>query len=564
MRSLRQVLFATSIALGSYLSTTPTYAAQVPDPTYAPNIDNPEYSPSPVVLFDHGHNNFHRADELYTGFRDLLTADGYNVRTVDGEYAAFDSAGLPLETAFDRDKGKGRILVVSNACGVVYQSSPCDTNDPALTDAEVSKILTWVRNGGSLLLIFDHDPYDHVANLVNAMGITIVGPVYSDGVATFNFTRSTGLNTDAAIANGRSSGELIDHVRVFRGDAFYVSAPVQDATYQPLLTLQPGAETVTGEAADGKYMGMAIRLGAGRIYISGEAMMFSAQLNTSASGAVIRYLGMREPDASYNAQYLRNVIHWLDGTLFDSQLDLNGTDLATTSIAGAALVTGDSLSIAYNVCNLGDADTTNSTNMSAYLSTDGNITNADYLISDVTIPPLAARECSNNMDTVPLPSGLAQGSYYIGSIVDYPNSVSEAYENNNTFTGSIVKVPGTPDLVITSVGGSTSGVPGGQMARSFTVKNQGTGDTTSSAFGVYVYLSSDTNITSSDYLIGTYIYSKLAAGATIEVNNVTITVPSNIPPGNYYYGAIADVTGNVPESNEANNTMIGNTITITP
>ena len=56
-------------------------ADQVADPDYVPYVPNPAYTSSPIVLFDHGHNNFQRVDGR---------ADGYNVRAIDGPFTLAD------------------------------------------------------------------------------------------------------------------------------------------------------------------------------------------------------------------------------------------------------------------------------------------------------------------------------------------------------------------------------------------------------------------------------------------------------------------------------------------
>jgi hypothetical protein len=567
MRQVGSVFIAFVLSLSTVF---PAFAGQVIDPVYVPDVANPEYPPAPVILFDHGHYNFHRVDARYTGFRDLLTADGYNVRAVDGAYVAYDpDTGSLLESAFDRDKGKGRVLVIANACAAGYPETSCDAA-PALTAEEVEKILAWVRRGGGLFLIFDHSPFDPIENLLNSLGITIVssGAVYMNDVTKFEFNRSAGLNANSAIVNGRAANESVDKVRVFTGSAFRLSAPVQDAVYQPMLTLQPGAVTYDGEPVDGAFMGMAIRLGAGRVYVSGEAGMFSAQLITDVSGNLSRYMGMNapanDPDANHNAQYLRNIVHWLDGRLVDGQLDSNGPDLVVTSVTGIGAISNTTFPIAYTVCNFGNVASAANADMAVYLSQDPAIDTADHFVRYVNVPPLAARQCISREDTAYLPTGFTPGQYYTGALLDYTNHVTEAYEGNNALTGAVVTLTGVPDLVAASVSGSTSGTPGGQMTISYTVTNAGTGSA-QNYFFINVYLSPDPVITSADYSVVGGIHPPLAPGASIVKSNQAATIPANIPPGTYYIGVVADSYGNyVVESNESNNAAAGNTITIDP
>jgi Ca2+-binding RTX toxin-like protein len=88
----------------------------------------------------------------------------------------------------------------------------------------------------------------------------------------------------------------------------------------------------------------------------------------------------------------------------------------------------------------------------------------------------------------------------------------------------------------------------------FDLHNSGTVDVT---FGVNtpavsLYLSTDTTITTGDTLLSSDFGVSLAAGAS-----VTVSLASNwlapAPAGTYYIGVIADPTGAVVESNDANN-----------
>ena len=51
--------------------------------------------------------------------------------------------------------------------------------------------------------------------------------------------------------------------------------------------------------------------GRGKIVVFGEAALFSAQLQ----GAEKRKMGMNNPQALQNPQFLLNIIHWLDRKL---------------------------------------------------------------------------------------------------------------------------------------------------------------------------------------------------------------------------------------------------------
>jgi hypothetical protein len=56
--------------------------------------------------------------------------------------------------------------------------------------------------------------------------------------------------------------------------------------------------------------GVALAMGEGRVVVSGEAAMFSAQEAPDGQ----RY-GFNSPDAPHNTQFVLNVMHWLSRIL---------------------------------------------------------------------------------------------------------------------------------------------------------------------------------------------------------------------------------------------------------
>ena len=99
-----------------------------------------------------------------------------------------------------------------------------------------------------------------------------------------------------------------------------------------------------------------------------------------------------------------------------------------------------------------------------------------------------------------------------------------------------------------------------QIAVISSVINQGSGG--AGGFKVGIYLSADSIITTSDTLLGYGSVTSLAAG-TQQSLNTAVTIPASLTPGTYYIGAIADYTNSVKETDESNNSLAGNQITIT-
>ncbi len=65
--------------------------------------------------------------------------------------------------------------------------------------------------------------------------------------------------------------------------------------------------------AEGLLQGGALKIGEGRVVMSGEAAMFSAQF----LGPDREPFGMNDPKAPHNPQFVLNVLHWLTGVLDD-------------------------------------------------------------------------------------------------------------------------------------------------------------------------------------------------------------------------------------------------------
>jgi hypothetical protein len=294
---------------------------QVADTGFKPAIERPAYPPGhgPLVLVDEAHFNFHTATGRYLPFADLLRRDGY---TVKGSTARFTRDTL----------GAATVLVIANALGEPNSNGDWSLPTPsAFTGDEVAAVREWVRGGGSLLLIADHMPFAGAADtLAAAFGVR-----FSNGFAQREngqggpdrFTHADGTLRDHPVTRGRSAPETVDSVVSFTGSAF--QAP-PDA--HPLMVLGDGFVSLEPEiawkfddrtrrvAVVGWCQGATLDVGKGRVAVFGEAAMFTAQL----AGAEKRPLGMNAPEASRNAQFLLNVLHWLTRQLDERQVSRVG------------------------------------------------------------------------------------------------------------------------------------------------------------------------------------------------------------------------------------------------
>lgn len=280
---------------------------QVSDTDFDPPIADLAYAHNkgPVVFIDEGHCNFHTREGRYLAFARLLEKDGY--RTV-GYRAMFEGKKLR----------EGRILVISNALNEADTAEWTGPGRPAFTPEEVNTVRRWVEEGGSLFLIADHMPFGGAAkDLAAAFGYD-----FYDGYAidtTWSgvgyFCREAGTLSGNIITDGRNLSERVDTIVTFTGQAFTIpedAMSVLQFSKNSILVLPEIPRVIdrnTPMINIENWSQLSFKeYGKGRVVVSGEAAMFSAQL----AGPDKRKMGMNSPYAKENYMLLLNIIHWLD------------------------------------------------------------------------------------------------------------------------------------------------------------------------------------------------------------------------------------------------------------
>lgn len=282
----------------------------------APSLDDdlrvrrPAYlAAGPLVLFDAAHSNVHTSTGRYERFTSLIRADGYRIAPNT----------LPLDRGQLRP---GAVLVIVSALGANRDSTPELSSRPAFTSREVDSVEVWVRRGGSLLLIVDHEP----TGIANAALAARFGVHLADGWVEdpdsahhwsgcrgcLRFTRATGLLGDHPITEGRDSTERVRGVVSAVGQS--LGSPPGTAV---LLRLGPGALDIHAggdtTSATGRSQGVARAFGAGRVVVLGEAAMLAGQAAPRPDSPFRRWWS-QEPGI-HNRQFALNVMHWLSGVL---------------------------------------------------------------------------------------------------------------------------------------------------------------------------------------------------------------------------------------------------------
>jgi subtilase family serine protease len=235
-------------------------------------------------------------------------------------------------------------------------------------------------------------------------------------------------------------------------------------------------------------------------------------------------------------------------------------DLVPTAVtfSPAIVDAGDQITINDVVENQGQANS-GAFQVGLYLSSDSIITAADQLLGVRLIGDLPPANGDQGSGIVTVPSNTPAGIYFVGVLADDVDAVFEQNEGNNaTIAGSTlqVTVPPLPDLVPTHVNFTPTAVDAGdQLLVSEGVLNQGVAP--ANTFQVAVYLSVDSLIDDNDVLLGFRSVAFLADGDSSDVSNFPLQVPAETAAGVYWVGVKADDTELIPESVEANNTLVG-------
>jgi len=219
------------------------------------------------------------------------------------------------------------------------------------------------------------------------------------------------------------------------------------------------------------------------------------------------------------------------------------------------------LSTTSRVINIGSASA-GSSRLGYYLSTSNIISTADTRIGDDYVPGLnpgaySDESFSLNLCALPL---VNNGTYHIGWIVDYRNSVPESNEVDNTFqsSSSISLLCAGPNLTIDA--GATS-ASYNSSSRKLTINTRviNTGTSTAGSAKLGYYLSTNDFISPADYLVDEDNVGALSRGAGSTENTIlrlcalAETFPWDTTPGTYFVGVYADHLNTVAESDENDN-----------
>jgi hypothetical protein len=280
---------------------------QVADSNYDTRVAAPAYSgPAPVVCVDAAHHNFATINDRYAPFASLIRNDGYAV--------------VPNGAPFTIDSlRRCQILVVANALGARFPVLPSSSH-PAFSQGEIESVREWVNEGGALLLVADHEPAGAAsADLAAKFGVEMSAGRTLDFIhfdsasgkpSWIVFTPANSGLGDHPILRGRSDAERVSRVVTFAGQSLRGKL-----SHSKLLILGDSAFDGTGHdttlrPAAGRAQALAFPYGRGRVVVTGEAAMLTAQV----TGAGKVRFGMNIP-GNDDRQFALNIMHWLSGLL---------------------------------------------------------------------------------------------------------------------------------------------------------------------------------------------------------------------------------------------------------
>jgi len=291
-------------------------AQQKGDSEFEPRISKPVHAKGrgPTVAIDEAHGNYHTREGRYAAFAKLLEADGYRVTSHRDKVSASSLA-------------KTRVLVIANA---IPGGSARKWELPipsAFSNVEIDTIVHFVREGGSLFLIADHMPFPGaIDKLARRFGVRFENgfnvtkkPDGGFQIERTIFRRSAESIASHPITDGRSQDERVDQVASFVGSVFRLDAELEGRrSARPLLVLPKGTVVLNPKRAwkfekdtpekdaSGWLHGAAIEFGKGRVVVSAEAAMFTAQRSRGGGK-----MGLHTAIAKDNQKLLRNILRWL-------------------------------------------------------------------------------------------------------------------------------------------------------------------------------------------------------------------------------------------------------------
>jgi RHS repeat-associated protein len=175
-----------------------------------------------------------------------------------------------------------------------------------------------------------------------------------------------------------------------------------------------------------------------------------------------------------------------------------------------------------------------------------------------------------NTVTATVPNGVS-GSYYLivdtdsaSAVWELPSNVGDRF-GSSTSTIQIASRPA--DLVVSAASAPASGTAGGGVFVTWTVLNQGAGDTILASWQDSVYVSSSPTLPVGTAPVASFAHTGLLNSGVSYTQTQLLTLPIGLATGTYYVfvqtNTATDPTDSVYESDGTNNLSAGSQIAIT-
>ena len=225
---------------------------------------------------------------------------------------------------------------------------------------------------------------------------------------------------------------------------------------------------------------------------------------------------------------------------------------------------GQTIEVRWQVQNVGQGSTTGTWYDRVLLANDAAGQSVVTQLSRPNESALGAGEGYQTVAHLTLPRGLV-GRYYLIAEADSSRSVLEENETNNRSMAVPIDiaVPPLPDLVVPQVVAPAQSYAGQQVRVRWRVENRGGRDIPANERAWYdaLYLSTDTTLDNRDRFVGSrYFAGNLQPGEGYTVADFPVTIPRDLPAGDYYLIVFTDSGNRVYEFvNEVNNVGVSAT-----
>lgn len=269
----------------------------------------------------------------------------------------------------------------------------------------------------------------------------------------------------------------------------------------------------------------------------------------------------RSTYAEYTRQW-GDWVTWTNGTFIPnvrgSAFDLQALDV---NAGPATILAGSSTTLLNHLAvNPTNGTASGTWTYRVYLSTNDNISTTDTLLSTQFYSWNfgAMGAVTVNMAQVTIPANTPAGNYWLGLIYDCGTDGNCANNETDGWDAAPIQVVRQPDLIVQSITTNPTAPAAGQnVSVTVTIKNQGAADATNS---FYVDFYKHRTSAPLPNTIGDFACNKtgLASGAT----DTCIGTVSYASAGTYSMWAQVDTNQQVTESNEGNNVLGPQAITV--